>query len=421
MSEPKQCPICDAEDWEDLDHLRSHKYWYDVGQRYKEPVGFRICKECGFATYNYIDDIEESYDKQRVMVAAENIVTGNRKKRYHAQFLDEYIKPDMSALDIGAATGYYLKWLHDDYGLKTENLHGTEFSKAFRSFAKNEYRLTVTENEIPDGTYDLISYYHVLEHIQHPDRELERIKKHMHKDSLLYISVPYWFGSLEEFSGPLAVDWEHVWHLNHIDAWSEEGFRNLLRKAGLEIIKEDKIIYGMTVLCKLGKVEPIVKEDYKRHIEIMELQKKAIDCLNKKEYDKAIEHWPQFPDAWIANAMQQSKMKDFPAQLETLEAGMVATGGHQKLLDHIATVLMQWHESTGEGISNNLRRAEEMFLESIGRKRTEQILFFIGILYGKHLNQPEKAVEYLKEVLAINPGRFGEVQNFIGKFRCADG
>ena len=52
------CSICDASDWKSLDYLRDQKYWYDLDYLLDEPVGFKICKNCGFVTYDYIDDKE---------------------------------------------------------------------------------------------------------------------------------------------------------------------------------------------------------------------------------------------------------------------------------------------------------------------------------------------------------------------------
>ena len=97
--ELKECPICDASDWKSLDYLRDQEYWY-----YKDylendfesenifdikPVGFKICKSCGFATYDYIDDeeLKRRYDDLIKIVDVGSIITKNRKIAYHEKFL----------------------------------------------------------------------------------------------------------------------------------------------------------------------------------------------------------------------------------------------------------------------------------------------------------------------------------------------
>jgi 2-polyprenyl-3-methyl-5-hydroxy-6-metoxy-1,4-benzoquinol methylase len=354
------------------------------------------------------------------MVGVNNITTSNRKRQYHKSFLSkDFFKPEMKALDIGCGIGYLLDMLYIDYGLKRENLYGTEYSEAMRNFARNHYGINTGNNILPDEEYDFISYYHVLEHIQFPDRELLKIKDILKDDGLLYISVPVWFGSLEEASGTPCQDFENLFHVNHINTWTIQGIKNLLNKTGFEIIKQETKIYGFTVLCKKSEPKTVEKEDYKKIIGIMENQIKAISLLNQKKYIEAMEIYPNYPDAYIFYTMSREMLPDIQAQLEALNKGMGATDGNLKIKEHIGSVLYQWDESGSNppAMSNNIRTAEKIFLEIDKIRPNENIFLKLGFIEGVYKKNYKKAIEYLKRIIEINPTRYAEITNFICNFQ----
>ena len=90
MIQNRKCSICKSEDWSNLDYLRNQEVWYNNDLREKnEPVGFKICKKCGFVTYDYVENerLSKHYDRERPVMSANNIVTCNRKNQYHLQLV----------------------------------------------------------------------------------------------------------------------------------------------------------------------------------------------------------------------------------------------------------------------------------------------------------------------------------------------
>ncbi len=141
----ERCPICDASSWEYIDHLRNVDYWYSRDRLpLGDKVGFKVCKECGFVTYDYqdLETLSSLYDAERRNMQAMNIITCNRKNMYHRMFLGDILKKankNFTVLDHGCAQGSLLNMMHTDYMLPIDNLYGTEWSDGFRSFAVNEY------------------------------------------------------------------------------------------------------------------------------------------------------------------------------------------------------------------------------------------------------------------------------------------
>ena len=211
--------------------------------------------------------------------------------------------------------------------------------------------------------YDFISYYHVLEHIQWPEKELEKAKSVLKDGGYLYISVPTWLDILDESAGTPCLDFENLYHINHINVFTEASFENLLRNAQLDIVMINKTYYCYTVLCKVNKsIKPnIVKEKYADIFDKITTNKKAIDALNAKEYDHAIQLWPKYPDAHIMKTMSKDLMKDFEGQRKVLEDALALMPEYYKLTSHIAKLYFQWDEQLpgNKFYSNNIKKAEK--------------------------------------------------------------
>lgn len=430
MIKNEKCNVCKSEDWKNLDYLRDQKYWYDRNIREEnEPVGFKICKNCGFITYDYLDSdrLEEHYDRERPVMQAGNIITCNRKNEYHKAFLKDEIEGlknktgEVNILDSGCAQGSFLNMLKNkimNNKINHDFFHGTEWSVAFRGYAKNEYNLLITQ-EIDDSIqYDFISYYHVLEHIQWPDKELQKIRKLLKDDGVLYVSVPVWTDILEEASGSLTNDFENYYHLNHVNVFSPQSFRNILHANGFEIIKENDVMYGYTVLCKKSDSKEIIKEDYKEKVKILEKEKEAISFLDEenKKPEEAIKLMPNFPDAYIFLSLNKENMKSFENQIKILNDGLKACPDNLRLKMQLGRVYYQWDQNVPDKqfYSNNIKKAEKIFYEIIEEKPgADDAYYFLAVIEGNYKKNYDKAVELLKKQIEINPQKWSEGNNLI--------
>ncbi len=457
MREPIKCSICDSEDWHNLDNLRDPKYWYnqnmiELHNDYKtdpgqfdvdvrdgkvrfNPIGFKVCKSCGYLTYDYPENIEDQYDKQRDFIRVMNIVTNNRKIRKHEKFLKEIfdeLSPSQNGrgfsskvLDVGCAQGTFLKYIKDRCNLDNSNVFGTEFSSAAREFGKNYYGLNIVKDisQVDKSErFDLISYYHVIEHVEHPDRELLRIRNYLKKDGYLYMSIPHWCERLEEASGAICDSFENLYHLNHINCFTFHSFENLIKKCGFEIVKSDDQMYGYTVLCKMvdipEKFKPI-QENYKEIIKSLKSQKEAINMFVQKKYDEALKVYKNFPDAYIMKSIDQRNNKSFEMQDQILVEGLKNCRDSLKIREQRAAIRMQWDGNVeGEfGVyTNRVKEAEHILTALLEEHPSEQYYFSLAVIEGKYKKDYGKAIKYLEEVIEINPMRIGECMNMVGQF-----
>jgi 2-polyprenyl-3-methyl-5-hydroxy-6-metoxy-1,4-benzoquinol methylase len=106
-------------------------------------------------------------------------------------------------LDIGAGEGFFLKVAHE----KGYNVRGIDFS----SFGVSKFHPELLDNltagdsfEVMDSfirddrKFDICSTVNVLEHVRNPDEFLTKIKKLLKPESILTITVPNDYSTLQE-------------------------------------------------------------------------------------------------------------------------------------------------------------------------------------------------------------------------------
>ncbi|MDL0081294.1 class I SAM-dependent methyltransferase [Helicobacter sp. XJK30-2] len=86
------------------------------------------------------------------------------------------------------------------------------------------------EKELFAQSFDLIICSHMLEHVSYPMEFMKKFLALMHKDSLLYIEVPFAeFGWREDSDGAKLIH-------EHINMFKKETFIEMGKVLGLEII-----------------------------------------------------------------------------------------------------------------------------------------------------------------------------------------
>lgn len=408
--------------WASLDHLRDVKYWVerDFLDYRNARIGFKIDRDTGFVTYDERPDLEEHYRKSyRKTVQLNNLVTTNRKLQYHQAFLRPVIEGKTgSVLDFGCAFGSTLGWFRK-LGWQTR---GYELTDGFVNYGRNVMGLDIVQEKRPTkadhGKHDVVICYHVLEHVPNPLELLEDLTKCLKPGGVIELSVPVWFGVLDEPSGNMTVDFENLFHIDHIQVFSHNSIRALIDEAGLKVIKEDTLTYGHTFLLSKteGSVPEYGSDDPDEIIKKIESAKDAIGILQKDPV-RAQEIYQDFPDAYVVECMKIQK--DFPAMKAALEKGLAACSNPFKIKSHMGVLHMQWDQDMNRDkpkYGNAVKYAEECFLETMSLKpMNENALFYLGLIEHQYKGNHKQAIEYWQKVMMINPGRANEIMQWIGK------
>lgn len=313
MKAKLDCPICQANDWTNVDEFRDKK------------MDMCMCNKCGFVTYpNKWANPEEAkayYRKDyRQPPNFGNAVTGQRKLHYHNEFLKEiFIKWQKEKKkapvvgDVGAAYAVFLNWVKGIF--KDAELHGTEWTDTYKRNAYWEYGIRL-EDDLPEGKeFDLLMSYKVAEHQVWPDKEIRKMCLALKEDGLLYISVPQWFEFLGLF-GESGYSIEDYYHPNHINVWSRKNFETLLKKCGLEIVKFDNWLYNESYICKRNDKLMEETPEYdspEETLKNLKAIKEASEAMSDLNFDKAVKTWPYFPAAWNGRyEMNRAKFHNDP-------------------------------------------------------------------------------------------------------------
>jgi SAM-dependent methyltransferase len=298
------CTVCKHSQWEKVDQFRI------------KPQGMHMCTNCGFITYpDKYKSKDQVFEYYRTVYRGtppkvHNLLTGQNKLHMHTHFLKDIVhqwldegKKDPVICDVGAAYGLFLAWWRDIRDEKGQpafpdaHLFGTELTKSFRRVAYHEFGLTLNEDFDDSKQYDLITSFKVAEHIYGIEDELVRYKKALKPGGKLYISVPTWFNRLHNFGAP-GFDIEYYYHPDHCNVWTRGHFEKVLTDAGFKITFSDQTVYDSTYICEVGEGTPLHALPTPKEIrECLERVFRATHHCLKREFDAAIEVWPNLPVA----------------------------------------------------------------------------------------------------------------------------
>jgi 2-polyprenyl-3-methyl-5-hydroxy-6-metoxy-1,4-benzoquinol methylase len=195
MEKIEKCPICEMEVLEPF--LNVTDYFLT-----KEQFTIVNCKNCGFRFtnprpqqsklsdyYKSVEYISHSNNKKGITNKIYHLIRNhNHKKKF--SLIKKYSNNGKSILDIGCATGEFLNFFKQR-GWKTTGVEpGVEAGK----FAKEQYNLDVyDEREIinfADKSYDVITMWHVLEHVPSLNERMKEISRLINENGILVIAVP---------------------------------------------------------------------------------------------------------------------------------------------------------------------------------------------------------------------------------------
>ncbi len=231
------CPICEKDETKPLFT--------------KDSLSVVICRHCRLRYVNPRIDrqslekgyVETYYPQEKV----ERIHTDKMEWLQMSERLSELNKLHSSPgrlLDVGCGIGTFLH-LAREHGWET---HGIDPSKSGCAFAQNIHKLDVHCGDIfnanfPTAHFDVITFYHVLEHISELNpflSELRRIlkpKTEAQRAGTLVIEVPNGEGLQSRIH---KADWHYVHPSDHLYYFSVRSLSKLLQKHGFDDIKIGK-------------------------------------------------------------------------------------------------------------------------------------------------------------------------------------
>lgn len=152
-------------------------------------------------------------------------------------------------LDIGAGYGFFV---NDLYNVGYKNIIGIEISDERRKLALEYGTVPVVDYDInnPDrdiGKFDVITLFHVLEHLSNPIKFLKKLKTFLSPGGLLICETPNVGELLIKECSPYN---DFYWIRAHLNYFSDKTLTDCFRQAGFEKVEicfEQR--YGLLNLC----------------------------------------------------------------------------------------------------------------------------------------------------------------------------
>jgi len=233
-----RCKICDSQ---------------DIVPNFSNDDRILKCKNCGIIFLSPALVMEKPGDYYSDRFVAEKYTNESTKRSLRdnsrvALALIKEFKPKGSLLDIGTNIGMFV----DEANKGGYKAMGIEPSRNLVIQAK-QLAIPVISSTIekfqPDTAFDIITMFHVLEHITEPLKALGRIDSMQAANGLLVLEVPNIESYMAKKDG---ISWKFI-ALEHLFYFSPKSISKFLDKAGYKIMKIKKRNFELNQLS-IGKL-----------------------------------------------------------------------------------------------------------------------------------------------------------------------
>ena len=159
-------------------------------------------------------------------------------------------------LDVGCGAGFFVR----EASKAGFSAQGVEFSHEAVDFGMREGGIRITEGDLldaqfPDSSFDIVTLWHVLEHLPRPVEALKRIRALLKPGGVLVIAVPN-FDSVQArvFRGR----WYHLEVPRHLYHFTPGSLRRLLDAGGFDVLAEYQRSPEHNWAGILGSLVPLV-------------------------------------------------------------------------------------------------------------------------------------------------------------------
>lgn len=204
----------------------------------KDSVDVFRCRRCGliYSSLSPSDtDVRRHYSREYFKPYLE-AASVHERKRFSKRIKEiKKIKGGGTLLDIGSGVGLFLK-LAADRGYKTL---GVDVSSWACEYARKNFNLTVFNGEFKDAGFkpescDIITLWHILEHVRDPQPFLNDINRLLKNNGLLALEVPNIASRMAQIAG---IHWELMAPREHLFYFTPQTLKRMLASAGFDVLK----------------------------------------------------------------------------------------------------------------------------------------------------------------------------------------
>jgi 2-polyprenyl-3-methyl-5-hydroxy-6-metoxy-1,4-benzoquinol methylase len=254
-----KCPWCGSE------NAQLHLELKDLFLT-QEPFKILECKECGLLYTTprpNKDEIgryyksEEYYSHQEnkegfIPKVYEKVKSVNLKNKYG---IATEGKEKGKALDIGCGVGDFLHTM-EQHGWDCTGVEPSEDAKAIAKKRNKGQLLSSEEQEnLPDSSFDLITMWHVLEHVDDIRWQIQQLHRLCKPGGRIIIALPNYKSYDGQYYKAEWAAYDVPRHLNH---FNKETLIKILEESGLRHVKTEKLVWDAYYISYMS-------EKYRKH------------------------------------------------------------------------------------------------------------------------------------------------------------
>lgn len=230
--------------------------------RFNRRVENYLCRNCGLIFVGNQIDKKYYETKYREDYSNSKIPNYNAAMRLAERRYDFIKDLDFNTvLDIGCGYGHFLHLMHK----KEKACWGFEPDKKAEEYVSDKFNIVVIDayfKPLKKVKYDMITMFHVLEHMSDPMKTLIDIKKSLR--GYLYIEVP----NLKKPVGNLNNYFQDV----HLYSFTPTTLNACMSKLGFELVKM-RVNENISAVYKIGsKKKPIYDSWINTYLDLLEYQ-----------------------------------------------------------------------------------------------------------------------------------------------------
>ncbi len=246
------CPVCGQNDFSL--YLNTKDFFFT-----QEEFSLTKCKNCNLVFTNPIpQNLSKYYETPDYLshnTGDSGILGGiystlrniNIRRKYN--LVSKYNNQG-NVLDIGCGTGELLNFFNN----KKWNTIGIEPNNSARKFAVNKHGITVFDEEklltLSSDSFDVISMWHVLEHVPDLHNRISQVSKLLKKDGTIFIALP-------NLSSPDSVKYKEYWSAldvpRHLYHFNQETFEKLISQHNLKLIHAEPMKFDSYYVSMLSE------------------------------------------------------------------------------------------------------------------------------------------------------------------------
>lgn len=234
------CEICNFDKYKII--CKNWDYRYCLS---KESFTLVKCTKCGLIYLNprpAEKDIckfypKKYYDNSPCFIENKFIKYFSKRKILNI----EKFKKGGKLLDIGCGTGDFLSQMKDrDYDVCGIDV-SLQACKIARKKGLKIYHNDLIKHHFPAKSFDIITLWHVFEHLYNPSETLKEIKRILKDDGLLIMETP----NIDCFSFKIFKGYHfHLDSPRHLHHWNENSMKQILNKNGFIVNKTEYPVFN---------------------------------------------------------------------------------------------------------------------------------------------------------------------------------